>query len=199
MANATGTKTQAVKLSPRFSPKPHIYKPLDQIQKLAPSGLAADLKGNTYGFADPHFSFVHDHRRDWKLVGQSPRMWQFVGTSLILQVSPEVYLPAEWKKMPDVLAPIKQHEALHVQDAKTILGGSLQTVLKKDATFKKYFIGRQPIPETTYRYMFPQKMQEYVAYEFTKLWNTSVNKRDTRAEIVRVSEAVDKALRKRHP
>jgi hypothetical protein len=186
-----------VKLVPKFVKKPPTYKTLAQTRTLeSRKKEKGKALGGVYGFVDPHFEFIHNPRNDWKLASSSPRMWKFAGTALTLQVSPEVFLPGDYRKYPAVLRPIAAHEDLHVQDARTIVTKLLPAQLKKDNTFKKYFFERALVPDTTYSHMICQKMTGYVGDIFTKIWNGKANERDTPAKYRPVRQAVDAALHK---
>jgi hypothetical protein len=148
--------------------------------------------GGVYGLVDPHFEFIHDSRKDWKLVETSPRKWRFEGATLTLKVSPEVVFPSDSA----VLRQIAAHEDLHVQDARTIVQTTLSAKLKTDTTFKKYYIQRTKVLESTYNHMICKMMTGYVSDIFAKIWNAKVNERDTPAKYRPVQQAVDAAFRK---
>ena len=189
-----------VKLVPQFVNKPPTYKTLAEIRTLETTKKEkGKALGGVYAFVDPHFNFVHDPRKDWKLESTSPRMWRFVGIALTLQVSPEVFLPSDYRNFPAVLAPIAAHENLHVQDARSVVTTILPAELKKDETFNKYFFKRVLVPDSTYAYMICKQMSGYVSDVFTKIWNGKVNQRDTPAQYKPIQIAVDAAFRKYHP
>ena len=186
-----------VKLLPKFLKRPPTYKTLAEIRMLETSKKEkGKALGGVYGFVDPHFEFIHDPRKDWKLVETSPRKWRFEGATLTLKVSPEVFLPGDFRKFPAVLRPIAAHEDLHVQDARTIVQTTLPAKLKTDKTFKKYYIQRTKVPESTYNHMICKMMTDYVSDIFAKIWNAKVNERDNPAKYKPVQQAVDAALRK---
>jgi hypothetical protein len=176
-----------------------VYKTLQEIRMMVgkvPGGIG--LTG-AYGFTDPKFSFIHNHLTDWKRVSSSPSLWVFNGATVGLGARVEVYLPSEYRNWLDVLAPITRHEDLHVDDAKAIVTTSLPARLKQDSTFKAFFIDRTPIPEVTYRHMFPKRMADAVEADFNDLWNQAVARRDTEPLYRPVADEISLALRRHHP
>jgi hypothetical protein len=172
------------------------YKSLTQIRQLQAMQLSKGAGfGGVYAYTDPHFSFGHYPLKDWKLTRQAPREWTFVGMSLTLQVSPEVVLPSEYRKLHLVMKPIAEHEELHVKDARDIVQMKLPSALKKDATFRKYFIDRKPIPDSTYHHMIRKQMAGYVTAMFAQFWHASFACRDTPKKYKAVQKAVEAGLR----
>jgi len=58
-----------VKLLPKFLKRPPTYKTLVEIRMLETSKKEkGKALGGVYGFVDPHFEFIQDPRKDWKLV-----------------------------------------------------------------------------------------------------------------------------------
>jgi len=186
----------AVILKARIIPRPNTFKKLEEIRKLekVQKGTGQGL-GGTYGFVDPHFRFVHDYLNDWKLVLTPPNYRQFVGTSVTMEVSPEIFLPLDFQKYPKVLTVILMHEQKHVMDAEIIVRRLLPAALIKDATFKEYFLNRKPIPDGTYRYMLPNKVAGIVTYEFERLWSASIARQDNPAMYKALQIEIDKAQR----
>lgn len=186
----------AVILNTRIIPRPNTFKKLEEIRKLEEVQKSTGQSlGGTYGFVDPHFRFVHDYLNDWKLVQTPPNYRQFVGKSVTLEVSPEIFLPQDFQKYPKVLTVILMHEKKHVMDAEIIVRRLLPAALAKDSTFKDYFLSRKPIPDGTYRYMFPNKITAIVTYEFERLWKASIARQDNPAMYKALQMEIDKAQR----
>lgn len=186
----------AVILNARVVPRSHTFKKLEEIRNLekVQRGTGQSL-GGTYGFVDPHFRFVHDYLNDWKPVPTPANYRQFVGTSVTLEVSPEIFLPLDFQKYPKVLTVIQMHEQKHVTDAEIIVRRLLPAALAKDATFKEYFLNRKPIPDGTYHYMLPNKVAGIVTYEFERLWRASIANLDNPAMYKALQIEIDKAQR----
>jgi hypothetical protein len=185
-----------VKIMPKVLKRLPTYKTLAQIRTLETSKKEQGKSlGGVYGLVDPHFEFIHDPHKDWKPTHSVPRMWRFEGTMVTLQVSPEVFLPEDYRKYPAVLKPIVAHEDLHVQDARAIVQTTLPEQLKKDKLFKDAYIQRTPVSDATFSYMVCQKMTGYVCDMFAIIWNEKVNERDQPAKYRLVQQAVDAALR----
>ena len=66
------------------------------------------------------------------------------------------------------------YNQLHVADAAQIVKQALPEQLKKDATFKKYYLDRAPIPDGTYAEMIPKGISAIVRSVFNQLWNAKV-------------------------
>jgi hypothetical protein len=188
------SRLMPVNLRSQIMPTGTAYRELGEIRRLEASAHGAKTLDGVYGFVDPQFRFLHDHKRDWKPSGSAPRSWRFEGSSLTLQIKPEVLLPIEYENSPNVLVPIKQHEQLRVQDAKTIVSRLLPSRLKNDPTFKSFFVERQPVPDRTYHQMIPRRIAEHVAAVFERLWQRKVSERQTPTTRQSVEDAVQQAL-----
>lgn len=187
----------AARLEPRVVQRPPTYKTLTEIREMEKARSEGAGFGGVYGFVDPHFTFGDGWQKDWKMVDQAKRLWKFQGTVLVLQVSPEMFLPSEYLGKLDVLQPIKQHEDLHMADASAIVRQALPQALKADWGFQRLFLKDDPIPDHVYAPMIRfEQIEEEVANAFTKLWNDKVDKRDTTAAYKPVADAVGVALAK---
>jgi hypothetical protein len=187
----------AARLESRVVQRPPTYVTLAKIDEMEKARSDGAGFGGVYGFVDPHFTFGDEWQKDWKMVDQAKHLWKFQGTVLVLQVSPEMFLPSEYLAKPDVLLPIRQHEDLHIGDAGAIVRQALPQALKADWGFQRLFLKDDPIPDHVYAPMIRFKqIEEEVEKAFAKLWNDKVDKRDTTAAYKPVADAVHLALAK---
>jgi len=152
-----------------------IYVSANQMQRLAPSRTIAVVAGLTE--ADVAWRF-DDIRRQWQQLppapGTAPR-WQFQGGVVHLELSLALYVAEGFRRFPQILSTIMEHELLHVVDELQVLSQELVAAAQRNPTVRRYLTEGTPMLDRQYQSWVPGDRFTVVLRE--EIWAPLHNRR----------------------
>jgi hypothetical protein len=136
------------------------------------SGKHGSGTSRVHGLTVTTFSVEFENAKSqWRQTAGS-KQWEFTGGKIFLVVEMEIYVLDWYKKRPDLVKKIMDHELLHVKDEIEIATKFMPSRMPKQDMFKKYLIDRTPVDDAMYRNFFlTDKLGDYVV----DVWATEHN------------------------